>query len=70
MIETRDLSFSYRGTGEVLAGVSLQLGSGLTLLLGANGSGKSTLLRLLAGVEQPDRGRVLVDGRDLWRENH
>lgn len=34
-------------------------------LLGASGSGKTTLLRLLAGFEQPDRGQIVIDGRDM-----
>jgi putrescine transport system ATP-binding protein len=34
-------------------------------LLGASGCGKSTLLRCLAGLEQPDEGRILLDGQDL-----
>ena len=47
---------------------TLDVGPGLSLLLGPNGAGKSTLLRLAAGIEQPDDGRVLVAGRDLWRD--
>jgi sodium transport system ATP-binding protein len=46
--------------------VSLTAADGrITGLLGANGAGKSTTLRLLYGVLRPDRGRALVDGRDV-----
>lgn len=47
-----------------LADVSLRVEPGATLgLIGANGSGKSTMLKLIAGMMQPTRGRVTVQGR-------
>lgn len=66
MIRLDNVSFSYRDAEPVLAGVTVEIPAGLTLLLGRNGCGKSTLLKMAAGVERPDRGRVEVDGRDLW----
>lgn len=47
-------------------GVSLRVEQGeVVALAGPSGSGKSTLLRLAAGIELPDAGSVLLDGRDL-----
>jgi len=46
--------------------VSVSFGRGrLTALLGPSGGGKSTLLRIIAGLEEPDSGRVYVDGQDM-----
>jgi sulfate transport system ATP-binding protein len=48
--------------------VSLEVRDGsLTALLGPSGSGKSTLLRVIAGLEEPDDGRVLISGADMTR---
>jgi ABC-2 type transport system ATP-binding protein len=68
MIEARGLRHGYGAARPVLDGVDLDVGAGLTLLVGPNGCGKSTLLRLLAGVERPDSGVVAIDGLDLWRD--
>ena len=54
----------------ILRGVSLQIGRGEAVgLVGPSGSGKSTLLMVMAGLERPDRGRVLVAGEDLGSLN-
>ncbi|HEX8524088.1 MAG TPA: ABC transporter ATP-binding protein [Tepidisphaeraceae bacterium] len=55
---------------EALSGVSLEVGQGQFLaIMGASGSGKSTMLHLMAGLAQPDGGRVLVNGTDLAEMN-
>lgn len=56
--------FVRRGGRAVLDNVSLTVGSGdFVAVIGANGAGKSTLLSTLAGLLQPDRGTVRLDGR-------
>jgi sn-glycerol 3-phosphate transport system ATP-binding protein len=54
------------GPIEVLHGIDLELVSGeMLVIVGASGCGKSTLLRLVAGLEAPTAGRVVLDGRDI-----
>lgn len=66
-ISVRSASFSYNPEAEpVLRDVSIEIAPGeMVALTGTSGSGKSTLLRLLLGLDQPTKGAVLYDGRDL-----
>jgi putative ABC transport system ATP-binding protein len=66
---TRKVS-SPEGELTIVRGVSLQIVAGETVaLVGASGAGKSTLLAMLAGLDVPSSGRVLLDGRDLTTMN-
>ena len=63
-IEARNVSKRF-GSFCALDDVSLQVETGsLTALLGPSGSGKSTLLRVIAGLEQPDAGEIVISGED------
>jgi len=57
------------GSIEALRDASLHVAPGeLLVVTGRSGSGKSTLLNLIGGLDQPTSGRILIDGRELWRE--
>ena len=65
MLQVTDLRAGY-GSTPVLTGVNLQVAEGeFAALIGPSGSGKSTLLNVLAGLDRPSSGTVVVDGRDL-----
>ena len=54
------------GTTSVLENITFDVAEGEVLvLLGASGSGKTTILRIIAGLEQPLKGRVILHGRDV-----
>jgi putative ABC transport system ATP-binding protein len=69
MLITEDLQKSYRSGGRPLAAlrnVSFRVDAGETVaIVGPSGSGKTTLLGLLAGLDRPSGGRVLLEGTDL-----
>jgi multiple sugar transport system ATP-binding protein len=57
------------GTIEAVRDLSLTVNDGeFVVLLGPSGAGKTTTLRLITGLEQPDAGAVLIDGRDVTRD--
>ena len=71
MIEVRGLKKSIRNgnrTVEILKGIDLFIPGGqFVAIMGASGSGKSTLLGLLAGLDLPTEGDVLIDGVEISR---
>ena len=65
MLDVTDLVTTY-GKIEALKGVSLHIESGkITCLLGPNGAGKTTLMMTIAGILQPRRGSIRLDGTEL-----
>ncbi|MEU6007922.1 ABC transporter ATP-binding protein [Streptomyces sp. NPDC047453] len=69
MVRVEDVHKSYGQAAaavHALRGVSFEVPRGeLVALKGRSGSGKTTLLNIVGGLDEPDRGRVHVDGRDL-----
>jgi len=69
IVSTSDLHRRY-GEGpaavDALAGVSVEIARGaFTAIMGASGSGKSTLMHLMAGLDKPTSGSVMLDGVDI-----
>lgn len=62
MLRIEDVDYAYPGGGPALKKAAARIDSGITALVGPNAGGKTTLLRLLAGLLDPDSGRILADG--------
>src|SRR5688500_10119183 len=84
LVEIRNVHKVYKRDSfdvPVLNGVSVHVNRGDYLaLMGPSGSGKTTLLNLIAGIDRPTKGQVIVDGKEIsafsetklagWRANH
>lgn len=68
MIEFQHVSKNYPGAGVALMDVSFSIERGeLVFLAGPSGAGKSTLLAMIAAMDRPTRGKVLVNGQDIGK---
>ncbi|MGF1660320.1 MAG: ABC transporter ATP-binding protein [Rubrimonas sp.] len=68
-LSLRGVAKVYPGGVTAVEGITLDFPEGeLTALLGPSGCGKTTLLRMIAGLETPSAGRILLDGRDITAE--
>src|SRR5216110_3563102 len=66
LIRIEGVSKSFGGVVRAVDDVNLEIGHGeFFALLGPSGCGKTTLLRMIAGLETPDSGRILVGGVDI-----
>jgi cell division transport system ATP-binding protein len=68
MIELSDVTKRYPGGHEALASLNLTIQQGeLVFLTGHSGAGKSTLLKLIAAIERPTTGNIVVNGQNVGR---
>ena len=68
MLSIRELSKTYSNGVRAIAGVSLDIPTGLFGLLGPNGAGKSSLMRTIATLQEPDTGRIDFNGLNVLVE--
>jgi len=66
LLEVRDLSFRYKSGTRAVKDISFSVKQGEMLaVIGKNGAGKSTLSKLICGMEKPDSGTIIFEGRDI-----
>ena len=66
MLELKDISCSVDNGKEILTNINLTINDDkFVVITGPNGGGKSTLARIIAGVQKPNSGRILLNGEDI-----
>lgn len=66
MLELKNISFSIQGEKDILKNISLIIeDSKFVVITGPNGGGKSTLAKIIAGIEKPTSGQILLNGKDI-----
>ncbi len=69
MIALKNISLTLNGK-TILSNVNCEIKQGITsVILGPSGAGKSSLLRIILGLWLPDRGSVIIDGKDITKMN-
>lgn len=67
MLELKNISFA-RDNKQILNNINLKIDSNkFTVITGPNGSGKSTLAKIIMGMETPDSGKILFQGKDITK---
>ena len=65
MLELKDIYFE-RDNKKILDGINLKIGSNeFIAITGPNGSGKSTLAKIIMGIEKPDKGKIIFNGKNI-----
>lgn len=70
MLELQNITWSTPDGEQILKGVSFTVPDNrLVAVTGPNGGGKTTIAKLIAGIEKPDSGKILLDGEDITEAN-
>lgn len=73
MLELKNISFEVPGTSDtkgILKNINLKLEDNKFIVItGPNGGGKSTLAKIIAGIEKPTSGQILIDGEDITEKS-
>ncbi|HKM22750.1 MAG TPA: ATP-binding cassette domain-containing protein, partial [Lachnospiraceae bacterium] len=68
MLELKEIHWKTSDNEEIIKGISLQVPHGkMTVITGPNGGGKTSIAKLVAGLEMPSAGNIVLDGTDITK---